>query len=275
MRRSRQGCSGHRAVIRAVTAPLLASGALTDLVGPGSGRQPFLKWHQGRKGKLRHLTGGLALTAVATTLAAAPFLAWEGPASSTSLTGSEGLSLSAPSLYSVAHSGDVDTDPNPARGLDDGDGPSRGFSMGRSHPLGREALVLRKAFADLLDPTRQCFPRGELEDFVDPFIEGENNGFAGGITQERKNTTRVLGDYYFNAFGTDGVTSFNYRLTIGGSVTSGIFPPDPGALATIVWDATATMSTEGKGKGSKGSNEGAACVGEVAISGSVTVTGVK
>lgn len=182
------------------------------------------------------------------------------------------LTASGSSVYHVLHAGDVDTDPNPARGLDGATGKNaERVSMGRSHPLGREALVLRKAFADRLDPDGACFPRDAEGDFVKPWVEGESNGYAAWIEGERRDSSRVQAYYYFDAFGSDGASSFNYSLTIRGSVTSGSFAPDPGASATIVWDATASMATEGKGKG-KG---GVACIGEVPISGGVTITGIE
>ena len=147
--------------------------------------------------------------------------------------------------------------------------------MGRQH--GQESFILSKAFADLADPTGQCFPRG-AGDYVNPFTldeGGDSRGFAGGFSSEKKNPSVVVGGYYFEALGKDGSSSFNYFLRIEGSVTSGSFPPDPGMSATIGWNGTATLTTEGKGKGSKGDNEGSTCAGEFAISGGATITGVE
>ena len=114
--------------------------------------------------------------------------------------------------------------------------------------------------------------------FLGNFADGEDCfgagpiTFAGALRPDKKDSSIVNVEIYFDAKGTDGATDFHYALT-GSGTTGGAFPPEVGST-TIDWiPGTFSMNTEGSGKGKRGGNEGSACVGDgLEVGGAVTVS---
>ncbi|MCH7565626.1 MAG: hypothetical protein IH968_17575 [Gemmatimonadetes bacterium] len=173
------------------------------------------------------------------------------------------------STYTVTHSGDVTTDPSPITGRKGVGKKSRQVDVGGHGST--DAIVFSDPFADGLgDSLGRCFPRTAANNPTNPLK------FSGALRPDKQNPSKIIGQYFFNAFGTDGTTEFKYELLLTGTLTGDPFPPDPTKLSTVTWDGAgaAEMKTEGKGKGSKGKNKGTACVGTVEVIGSVTILGV-
>lgn len=162
-------------------------------------------------------------------------------------------------VYTYVQSGDLGETPSPADaiGLRNGD-VEMGLCCGANQSI--EQLVVSGAFlqANFGGDAAACFGAGDL--VVD---------FAGWIRDGQRG---ISGEYYFDAYGTDGTSVFSYALNLTAASVAGEFPPTQGGSATIVWDSVGELNTEGSGKGKKGGNAGSACVGEVTIGASITVT---
>ena len=171
--------------------------------------------------------------------------------------------------YTVTHTVDITTVPSIVTGRKGAGKKSPQVVMGGHGST--DKIVFSNALADALgDASGECFPR-----------TGDNpttpRNFSGALMPDKRNPSKVIGQYFFNAFGTDGTTPFKYELLLTGTRSGDPFPPDPTKTSTVTWDGTgaAEMITEGKGKGSKGKNAGTACVGTVTVNGSVTIVGVS
>lgn len=160
------------------------------------------------------------------------------------------FSHSGSSQYAYTHAGDVTTDPETRNGGPNVGKGSHEVVMG----LNRKGDSLDiPGVAEQFSAGSACFP-----------VPAQ---FAGVLSPDKKNPSRVTGTYYFDGFASNGSTSIKYVLKLSGTVTSGTFPPSPGQTSVVTWDGTgaASMGTEGRAQ--------SACTGTRNAIGSVSVTG--
>lgn len=164
------------------------------------------------------------------------------------------------SEYSYEFTGDVTTDADGIAITNVGKGDAESVVLDGCCDPQQETVSFPGGFTDLLDPTHDCFTQAAYD-------------FSGALQRDNRDVNKVSATFYFTALALDG-SEVKYVLSLDGTVDtntttdSDIFPPEDGESTTVDF-AQGSMQTEGKGKGQGGK----ACIGDVELTTSVTLTG--